>query len=246
MSNVILVIIMVLAEVLGLSSGADLNRRIEEALKAELGTKVKEVKVETHINKGSLLTKGKIAAIDFTLNSLWVKPLRIEEAYFNVKDVRIDAGKVLFGKGEQSLRSIGEVTFRFTLLPQDLGRALEQENERIREAEVALESGQVVISGRYKLGPIAPPFQVVGHLTYEGGSQIYYRIQRVRVAGLGLPASFRKKLEDELNPVFDLNEFHEKRREDFARNEELVGRPLKLKVRHILVQDDAIVITGEI
>ncbi|OGK08899.1 MAG: hypothetical protein A2Y63_06125 [Candidatus Riflebacteria bacterium RBG_13_59_9] len=246
MSNVILVIIMVLADILGLGPGADIDARIEDALKAELGKKVQAVQVETHINKGSLLTKGKIAAIDFTLEGLWVKPVRIEEAYFNVEDIRINASKVLLGKSDSCLRSIGDISFRFTFLPQDLARALELRSENIREPEIALAGGQLVISGKYLLGPISTPFEVEGYLSYEGGSRIYYRINAVRVAGLGLPATFRKMIEDELNPLFDLGEFHEKRREEFERNEKMVGRSLKVEVKHIVVGDDRIVITGSV
>ena len=244
MSNVVLIIIMALAQVLGL--GGDVDSRLENALKEELGMRVQAVEVESHINKGSLLVKGKIAAIDFRLEGLYVKPVRIEEAHFIVKDVRIRAEKVLLGKAEDSIRSIGDITLRFTFLPGDLSHALNVQSELIDEPEVIIEKGQVVIRGRYALGPLSMPFEVQGRFSYEGGSKIYYRISRVRVAGLGFPAGLKKRLETELNPVFDLGEFHEKRREEFKSCEKMLGRELKVVITHIMLEEDRIIVTGSI
>jgi len=244
MSNVVLIIIMALSQVLGL--GGDVDSRLERALKGELKDRVQAVDVESHINEGSLLVKGKIAAIDFRLEGLYVKPVRIEEAYFIVKDVRIRAEKVLLGKAEDSIRSIGEITLRFTFLPGDLSHALNVQSELIDDPEVIIEKGQVVIRGRYALGPLSMPFEVQGRFSYEGGSKIYYRISRVRVAGLGFPAGLKKRLETELNPVFDLGEFHEKRREEFKSCEKMLGRELKVVITHIMVEEDRIIVTGSI
>jgi hypothetical protein len=244
MSNVVLIIIMALSQVLGL--GGDVDSRLEKALKGELGDRVQAVEVEAHINKGSLLVKGKIAAIDFRLEGLYVKPVRIEEAYFIVKDIRIRAEKVLLGKAEDSIRSIGDISLRFSFLPNDLSHALDLQSELIDEPEVIIEKGQVVIRGRYALGPLSLPFEVQGYFSYEGGSKIYYRISRVRMAGLGFPAGLKKKLESELNPIFDLGEFHAKRRDEFKRCEEMLGRELKVVITHIVVEKDRIIVTGSI
>lgn len=244
MSNVILVIIMALSQVFGL--GGNVDSRLEKALKDELGERVQAVEVESHINKGSLLVKGKIAAIDFRLNGLYVKPVRIEEAYFIVKDVRIRAEKVLLGKAEDSIRSIGDITLRFTFLPGDLSHALDVQSELIDEPEVITEKGQVVMRGRYALGLLSVPFEVQGYFSYEGGSKVYYRINRGRVASVGLPSGLKMRLENELNPIFDLGEFHEKRREELKRCEEMLGRELKVAITHIIVEEDRIIVTGSI
>jgi|GEM_PF-2167137 len=244
MSNIILIIIMALSQVLG--PGGDVDSRLEKVLKGELGDRVQAVEVESHINKGSLLVKGKIAAIDFRLEGLYVKPVRIEEAYFIVKDIRIRADKVLLGKADGSIRSLGDISLRFTFLPNDLSHALDVQSELISEPEIVIENGQVVIRGRYALGPLSMPFEVQGYFSYEGGSKIYYRISRVRVAGLGFPAGLKKKLEAELNPVFDLGEFHKKRRDEFKRCEEMLGRELRVVVTHIVVEKARIIVTGSI
>jgi len=244
MSNVILVIIIALSQVIGL--GGDVDSRLENALKDELGERVQAVEVESHINKGSLLMKGKIAAIDFRLEGLYVKPVRIEEARFVVKDVRIRQEKVLLGKVEDCIRSIGDIAIRFTFLPDDLSQALEIKSELIDEPEVIAEKGQVIMRGRYRWGPLSLPFEVYGYLSYEGGSKIYYRISRVRMAGLGFPAGLKKKLEAELNPIFDLGEFNEKRRKEFKRCEGMLGRELKVVITHIVVKEDRIIVTGSI
>ncbi len=244
MSNIILVIIMALSQVLGL--GSDIDSRLEEAIKNELGERVQHVEVETHINTGSLLVKGKIAAIDFKLEGLYVKPVRIEEASFIVKNIKIRADKVLLGKSKGCVRSIGEVGLRFSFLPGDLSRALEAQSESIEEAELLISSGQVLIRGRYLWGPLSLPFEVQGYFSFEGGSKIFYRITRVRVSGLGIPAVLKNKLENELNPVFDLGEFHEKRRDDFKRCEDMLGRELKVKITNILVVEDRVIVVGSI
>lgn len=235
---------LILAEVF--APGANVDARLEKALTAELGDKVRKVSVDTHINKGSLLTKGKIAAIDLTLDKLWVEPVLIDEAYFNIGDVRLNTGKVLTGNTGRCVRSVGDIRFRFTFRPDDLARALELSSDSIIDPKVRTEQSSVVISGRYAFGILNPSFEVEGYLTFEGGSRIYYRVQKVRLAGLGMPGSIERLLEDEMNPLFDLDKFHEKRKDEFAENEKMVGRKLKLKISHIIVGDGKVVVTGSI
>jgi hypothetical protein len=244
MTNIILVFMLILAEVF--TPGANVDEMLEKALQAELGDKVKNVSVETHINKGSLLTKGKIAAIDLTLDKLWVKPVLIDEAYFNITDVRLDTGNVLTGKAKKCVRSVGDIKFRFTFRPDDLARALELSSDNIINPKVRTEQSVVIISGKYAFGILKPSFEVEGYLTFEGGSRIYYRVQKVRLAGLGMPGRIEKLLENEMNPLFDLEKFHEKRKKEFEKNEKIVGRELRLKIGHIIVSDGKIVTTGSI
>ena len=244
MTNIILVFLLILAEVF--TPGANVDARLEKALKAELGDKVKQVTVETHINKGSLLTKGKIASVDLTLDQLWVEPVMVDRAYFNISDVRLNTGKVLAGNAEKSVRSVGDIAFRFTFGPDDLADALAASSDNILDPEVRLEYGTVVISGRYAFGILKPSFEVVGYLTFEGGSRIYYRVMKVRLGGLGMPGRIEKLLEDEMNPLFDLDKFHEKRKDELAENAKMVGRELKLKISRIIVGDKDITVTGTV
>ena len=244
MTNIILAIILVLSQALGI--GGDVDRKIEQAMKAELGKKVEEVRVKTYINEGALLAKGKISAIDFDLKGLWMKPVRVEGAQFQVKDIRVDSGKILSGKAERSIRSIGDIIFRLDFLPRDLTRALELDSPNIKDPQVSIEGGMVVIAGKYPMGPIAVPFQVKGYLTYEGGSRIYYRIQQARIIGIGLPGGIKQSIENELNPIFDLDKFAEKKREDFEACEDLIGRKLELVIRQVIASGNRIIITGSI
>jgi len=244
MTNIILVFMLILARVF--APGANVDEMLEKALTAELGEKVRKVSVETHINKGSLLTKGKIASIDLTLSELWVKPVLIDEAYFNIKDIRLNTGSVLTGDTKKCVRSVGDIKFRFTFRPEDLARALELSSERILEPRVRIEHSTVIISGKYAFGFLRPSFEVEGYLTFEGGSRIYYRVGKVRLAGLGMPGRIEKLLEDEMNPLFDLDKFHKKRREEFAENAKIVGRELRLRINHIIVHDDKVIATGSI
>jgi hypothetical protein len=244
MTNIILAIMLVIAQALGL--GGDIDSKLEQALKNELGQKVEKVEVQSHINKGSLAAKGKIAQIDFNLTGLWMKPVRVETSKFEVKDIRINSAKVIAGKAERSIKSIGPVDFRMEFLPKDLARALELDSEKIRKPEVTLESGAVTIRGKYAMGIISVPFEVTGYLTYEGGSRIFYRISKARLVGVGLPGGIKQAIESELNPIFDLEKFQENKKDEFEENEKLIGRKLELVIRHVLVVSDRIIITGSI
>lgn len=244
MTNIILAILLVLSQALGI--GGDVDAKIEQAMKAELGKKVEEVKVKSHINEGALMAKGKIAAIDFDLKGLWMKPVRVEGAQFQVKDIRVDSTKMLTGKAEKCIRSIGDITFRFDFLPKDLTRALKLDSPNIKDPKVSIEGGMVVIEGKYPVGPVAVPFVVKGYLTYEGGSRIYYRIQHAKIVGVGLPGGIKQSIENELNPIFDLDKFEENKKEDFEICEELIGRRLKLVIRQVIASGNRIIITGSI
>ncbi len=244
MTNIILAIILVLSQALGI--GGDIDRKIEQAIKADLGKKVEDVRVKSYINEGSLLTKGKIAAINIDLKGLWMKPVRVEGAQFEVKDIRVDSGKILIGKAEHGIRSIGDIIFRFDFLPRDLTRALELDTPNIIEPQVSIESGMVVIAGKYPMGPVAVPFKVKGYLTYEGGSRIYYRIHQARIVGIGLPSGIKQSIENELNPIFDLDKFAENKREDFEACESLIGRKLELVIRQVIASGNRIIISGSI
>jgi hypothetical protein len=244
MTNIILAILLVLSQALGI--GGDVDSKIEQAMKAELGQKIEDVKVDSHINNGALMTKGKIAAIDFDLKGLWMKPVRVEGAQFQVKDIRVDSSKILTGKAEKCIRSIGDITFRFDFLPKDLTRALKLDSPNIKDPKVNIEGGMVVIEGKYPVGPIAVPFIVKGFLTYEGGSRIYYRIQNAKLVGIGLPGGIKQSIEDELNPIFDLDKFEENKKDDFDACEELIGRRLELVIRQVIASGNRIIITGSI
>jgi hypothetical protein len=244
MTNIIVAIFMVIAQAIGL--GGDINAKLEQAVKAELGQKVEAVDVETHINKGSLISKGKIAQIDLELTGLWMKPVRVERSKFELKDIRISTAKVVTGKAKRSINSVGDVNFRMEFLPKDLSRAIELDSDKIRDPKITLKSSAVIISGKYPVGMMSVPFEVEGYLTYEGGSRIFYRISRAKVVGLGLPGGVKQSIENELNPIFDIDKFEANKRDELEKNEKLIGRKLDLVIRNILVTSDRIIITGSI
>jgi hypothetical protein len=244
MTNIIVAIFMVIAQAIGL--GGDINAKLEQAVKAELGDKVEAVEVETHINKGSLISKGKIAQIDLNLTGLWMKPVRVETSKYEIKDIRIDTTKAVTGNAKRSIRSVGEVNFRMEFLPKDLSRAIELDSAKIRNPKISLNSGAVTISGRYPVGIMSVPFEVEGYLTYDGGSRIYYRIDRAKLVGIGLPGGMKQSIEDELNPIFDIDKFEANKRDELEINEKLIGRKLELVIRHVIVAADRIILTGSI
>ncbi len=243
MRKLITLIISVLGTVI--SGGGNLEGKVEEALKNELGERVKDVRVEVHSNPGSLLINGKIASMDFTFDEFYVEPVLMDEVVFSVKDVRVNLLKSAIS-GEAKIKKVGDITYRFIVRQNDLAEGLHAKVSNILDPQVTIKGGQIEISGKYQLGIIKVPFTVSGYVSYENKKTLNYRITEVRFVGVKVPAAIDRILEREINPLFDLEEFFKEKGGEWKMNEEMLGRKLNLTVRHILASEGKITVTGSI
>ena len=244
MTKLISMILAILGSVLvGGESG--LENKLENALKQELGERVKKVEVQVHQNPGSFILKGKIASIDFIFDDLYVKPVLMDEVTFNVKDVRVDILKSAL-TGDAKVKRVGDISYSFTIKENQLAKALENETKAISDANVKIAGGELILSGKYRLGFLAIPFSVAGVPGFEENRRLVYKITEVRFVGMKLPKRIDTLLEEEINPVFDIEEFYEKKSDEWNLNEEMLGRELKLTVTSISADKGRIVVTGTV
>jgi len=222
-----------------------LESKLESALKQELGEKVKKVEVQVHQNPGSFILKGKIASIDFIFDDLYVKPVLMDEVTFNVKDVRVDILKSAL-TGDAKIKKVGDISYGFTVKENELAKALENETKAISDAKVKISDGMLVLSGKYRFGFLAIPFSVAGVPDFEDNRRLVYRVTEVRFVGMKLPKRIETLIEEEINPIFDIEEFYEKKSDEWKLNEEMLGRDLKLTVTSISAEKGRIVVTGTV
>lgn len=244
MAKLIALILSLIASAIVGSEGS-IERKLESALKEELAGRVKDVHVEVHSNPGSFLLKGKIASMDFTFDEFYVKPVLMDDVYFNVKNIRINLLSSAISR-EAKVESVGEILFRLTIREDDLAKGLAEKAKNILEPTVEINNGKIILSGKYRLGFLKVPFSVAGYGTFENKTTLNFRIDEVRFVGLRMPESIDRLLEREVNPIFDLDKFYEEKGKEWKLNEEMLGRELNLTVRQIRATEGKIIITGSV
>lgn len=241
MNRIIFLILVSIAQVF--NPGTDASKELTAMLKAELAGKLKKVQVQMELPTGAFLHRDRINEVRMTFDRLYIKPMMVRRADIKLEQMVLDPTKPLQA-GVERVKSVGPLSYRLTFEADDLAAALTAKSKHIREPRITIARGIATLSGKLKFGFIKTPFEVAGNPTFEKHSQIVYRITEVKFIGVPLPASLKQLIEDDINPIFDLNEFYDKKKEDLAETERMLGRPLKFVVTGMKAEDNRLVLTG--
>jgi len=239
-------IIALILAVLGtaLSQGTELKHAISTALKQELANKVGDVGVSIKPDTPTILEDGRIASATFVFDDFFVEPVLMDKVYFQVNDVVLDVGGTRF-LNRAKIKSVGKIFYRFTVEEDNLAKGLQKRSRNISGARVKIDDGTIILSGSYHFGFIAVPFSVEGYGIFEQ-TKLMYRITRVRFVSIPLPEPIERLVEREINPIFDLKQFYQKKGSEWKLNEKMLGRKLNLTVKRITADDGKVTVEGEI
>jgi len=241
MNKIIYLILMSLAQVF--SPGIDASQQLTELLKRELAGKLKEVRVAMQVPAGAFLRQNRINEVELTFDELYVKPMLVRRAEMKLERIELDTSKPPQA-GAERIKSVGTISYELLVAADDLAAALAAKSKRIKDPEIAIAKGTATLKGKLKFGLIKTPFEVAGRPAFEKRSQIVYHVTEVRFIGIPLPASLKQLIEDDINPIFDLNEFYDKKKEELAQTEKMLKRPLKFVVTALKAEDDHLLLTG--
>lgn len=195
--------VLFLVAVLGGCHAPIIEWSIERRLKSQLPSLIGPAEsYHVAIQGGSRLSlaDGRLRAVQITgqhvlVGGQWpVDRLQIllEEVHVNVRQRRIE-------KVEAS-------HFQARLSPSTFRRyiALEAALQNVRDAQVLLKEGRVVLRGRYYLARVWVPFEIWGSLFVQDRTSIGFRSEQARAGTLPVPQVLLHAIERRLNPVFNV------------------------------------------
>jgi len=241
MNKIIFLILLSLAQVF--TPGTDASQQLATLLKQELAGKLKGVEVQMEVPAGAFLRHDRINEVKLTFDRLYIKPMMVRRAEITLEQMVLDPTKPPEA-GVERVKSVGPLSYRFTFEADDLAAALAAKSKRIRNPKITIERGIATLSGKLKVGFIKTPFEVAGRPAFEKKSQIVYHVTEVKFIGVPLPASLKQLIEDDINPIFDLNEFYDKKKEELAQTERMLKRPLKFVVTELKAEHNRLLLTG--
>jgi len=241
MNRIILLVLLSIAQVF--NPGVDASHDLEAALKAELGDKLDVVQVEMEVPTGAFLEHNRINEVEVAFDGLYIKPMMLRRAQIKIEGVQLDDSEPA-KTGIERVKSVGTISYELVVQADDLARALAEKSKTIKNPRITIDDGIATLSGSLKFGFIKTPFEVSGRPTFEKHSQIVYRVTEVKFVGIPLPGSLKQLIEDDINPIFDLDEFYEKKKEDLAQTEKMLHRPLKFVIKSLVAEDNRLVLSG--
>jgi len=149
---------------------------------------------------GSSLWKGILSHVDVTgLNVRTADGLSIPRL-----DIHLDGLKVnLLGR---SLESVARGIFTAALDGDAVTRYVQQRaGVRVRNIQVAIRNGQLVVKGTPEVIGVGLPTEVAGVPQIDGKEHINFRARKVAIFGVSLPQFAVHALEDRVNPLADLS-----------------------------------------
>lgn len=171
----------------------------------------------------------------FTFKGVYLDPLTVSVLSIDLHGLALDS------RGALELTGISYV---FDIPAAELSAALAQESDIINP-QVTLTAEDVILAGKYPTFLGDMPFEVIGDLVVENETQLVFRIDRSRMAGVKIPKFVNDMIAGEVNPVYDLLAFEERSRKDIELAKEKLGYELKVRVNSIDPEPGHIIVTGQ-
>jgi hypothetical protein len=245
MTNVILIILFAVLDLFG--SGGDLNQKVAESLKSQLGEKVGDVKADVKEATGTRFTSQRtVSSIDLTMTSLYAKPVTFSTASIHVEDMSIGYRQTPTGR-QPRIDGVGKMVWHAEITQEEMSKALSSQSHNVRSPEFRFTPNGVSLDGLFKLGPLQLPFSVGGTLVLsEDKKRIDLSLDRASFVGLGLSRPTLDKIQQDFNPIIDIDKLGEKKAEQIAEAEKLTSRKLNPLITKIVMGDGVLTADGSV
>ncbi len=142
---------------------------------------------------------GRFEAVEVEFEGLTLMKLRIDRAGFTLRGLEVDP-EPLARRGELRILGLDSIDMRFRVEDKDLD--LVSDGYR-----VTVTPGRFTITGKRKLLVLPIGFVASGLLRFTPRGQIHFHDRSLTLAGLPLPALFRRALRGRINPIFDMESY---------------------------------------
>jgi len=245
MTNVILILLFAVLSLF--SSGGDVGKKVADSLKSQLGDKVGDVKATVRQSDGKRFTSQRtVSSIDLSMTELYAKPVTFSTASIHVEDMKIGHEQTPTGR-QPRIDGVGKITWHAEITQEELSKALAAQSRNVRSPEFRFTPEGVSLDGLFKLGPLQLPFSVGGTLVLsEDKKRIDLNLDRASFVGLGLSRPTLDKIQQDFNPIIDIDKLGEKKAEQIAEAEKLTSRKLNPLIMKIVMGDGVLTADGSV
>lgn len=185
---------------------------------------------------GTATDAAEAVDLHFDFDDIYLEPVLVDELAIDVRGVALDqAGTV----------TISGIGFSGEFTAESLTGALRAKQTTVHNPRVLIDPAGITLKGSYGTWLGRMPFEVKGNLLVEDQTQLVFTIDKSRMIGVPVPGVVNRIVQKEINPVYDLDAFVERSKDDIARAREMLDYEFYLKVEDITPRDGFIIVSGQ-
>lgn len=171
----------------------------------------------------------------FEFDEIFLEPVLVDELAISVKGlVQAPAGGV----------RIAGIGFSGKFTAESLTAALKAKETTVHNPRVQIDPQGITLKGSYGTWLGRVPFEVKGNLLVENQTQLVFTIDNSRMVGIPIPGVVNRIVQNEINPVYDLDAFVERSKDDIQRAREMLDYEFYLSVEEITPREGFIIVSG--
>lgn len=171
----------------------------------------------------------------FEFDEIFLKPVLVDELAIGVAGLKLTPGG---GVRIDGIDFVGKFT------AESLTEALRARETTVYNPRVLIDPQGITLRGSYGTWLGRVPFEVKGNLLVENQTQLVFTIDKSRMVGIPIPGVVNRIVQNEINPVYDLDAFVERSRDDIARAREMLDYEFYLTVETITPREGFIIVSG--
>jgi hypothetical protein len=171
----------------------------------------------------------------FEFDEIFLEPVLVDELAIGVAGLKLAPGG---GVRIDSIDFLGKFT------ADSLTEALAAKKTTVHNPRVLIDPEGITLTGSYGTWLGRVPFEVKGNLLVENQTQLVFTIDKSRMVGIPIPAVVNRIVQNEINPVYDLDAFVERSKDDIARAREMLDYEFYLTVETITPREGFIIVSG--
>jgi hypothetical protein len=184
----------------GCGGGTNPFRAVERAIEREMVTRVGPAqRYRARVSRsGANLVAGRIPWIEVE-----GKEVRLPGS-LTLAELRVRLEGVRFDRGSRTMTGMETGEFSAAITPEAVTAVARRRGPRLRDVRVRLRGAEVVVDAAPALLGIGVPVQVEGRPVLRDAARIDFRVSRLALLRIGLPAFAVRRLEEAINPIVDL------------------------------------------
>jgi hypothetical protein len=236
MSELIAVLLITVAQLLGSgTTPAQIAAQLQADVVQSAPMAIEELAVAVSPEERQDGVTAESWEIRFDFDEIFLEPVLVDELAITVH------GLALTEDGEVHINAL---SFRGKFTEESLTAALAAKETTVHNPRVELERDGITLKGSYGTWLGRMPFEVKGNLTVENQTQLVFSIDKSRMIGIPIPGVVNRIVQNEINPVYDLDAFVERSQKDIERAREMLDYEFYLEVEQITPADGFIIVTG--
>jgi hypothetical protein len=244
MSELIALLLITVGQLLGAGAAPDrLAAQLQADVKENAPMAIAELAVGAERQERADGITGKPNAsaeapleLRFDFDEIFLAPVLVDKLEISVESLALTpAGEV----------RIGGIGFSGKFTAESLTAALQAKETTVHNPRVQIDPAGITLKGSYGTWLGRVPFEVKGNLLVENQTQLVFTIDKSRMVGIPIPGVVNRIVQNEINPVYDLDAFVERSKDDIVRAREMLDYEFYLTVEEITPREGFIIVSGK-